>query len=84
MDFDQARRDIREHRDEIGRGPAVQHVAIVKGRPLPQGYGKRLPPPLLDRLPHYEGYEWRRVGSDMILVALTTGIVYEILSGVLD
>jgi Ni/Co efflux regulator RcnB len=84
-DFNQARQQISQHRDEIGRGPALPpNIHIAKGRPLPSGYGKRLPEPVLMQLPRYQGYEWRRVGSDMVLVALTTGIVYEILQGVLD
>ena len=38
------------------------------------------PPPL----PYYEGYEWRRSGPDVVLIAVGTGIVYEILEGVLN
>jgi Ni/Co efflux regulator RcnB len=34
-------------------------------------------------VPHYQGYEWRRAGGDLVLVALTTGIVHEILHDVL-
>ncbi|WP_390888748.1 RcnB family protein [Leclercia adecarboxylata] len=39
---------------------------------------------MLKGLPQYQGYEWRRVGSDIVLVAVTTGIVYTILQGVLN
>ena len=35
------------------------------------------------RLPVYPGYEWRRAGGDFVLIAVGTGIVYEILDGVL-
>lgn len=84
-DFSQARRDIRAHREVIGRGPdAPPGLRLVKGQPLPSGYGKRLPPPVLAQLPRYDGYEWRRVGGDMVLLALVSGIVYEVLTGVLD
>ncbi|MCK1787820.1 RcnB family protein, partial [Pseudomonas sp. TNT11] len=38
----------------------------------------------LARLPYYEGYEWRRSGPDVVLIAVGTGIVYEILEGVLN
>lgn len=84
-DFSSVRQDVYNQRQAIGRGPDVpSHVQIVKGRPMPAGYGRRLPPPVLANLPHYDGYEWRRVGADMVLVALTSGIVYEILANVLN
>jgi Ni/Co efflux regulator RcnB len=51
---------------------------------LPHGYyGERLDNRALGRLPHYPGYEWRRAGGDIVLIAVGTGIVYEILEGVL-
>ncbi|TBU75254.1 anti-virulence regulator CigR family protein [Phytopseudomonas daroniae] len=85
QDFSSVHQAFHERREQIGRGPALPpDVRIVKGQPLPKGYGKRLDSRALQGLPHYEGYEWRRVGSDMVLVALTTGIVYTILSGVLN
>lgn len=39
---------------------------------------------LLSHLPYYPGYEWRQVGRDVVLIAIATGIVYEILDNVLD
>ncbi|WP_163018477.1 RcnB family protein, partial [Pseudomonas viridiflava] len=33
---------------------------------------------------HYEGYEWRRLGTDVVLIAIGTGIGYAILDGVLN
>lgn len=42
-DFGDVRRTIQEHREIIGRGqPLPPNVHIVKGRPLPHGYGRRL------------------------------------------
>jgi Ni/Co efflux regulator RcnB len=74
-----------ERRAQIGRGPALPRgVHIRKGHPLPRGYGKRLDARSLRGLPSYQGYEWRRVGSDVVLTAVTTGIVYAILQGVLN
>jgi Ni/Co efflux regulator RcnB len=35
-------------------------------------------------LPDCPGYEWRRLGTDMVLVTMGTGIVYAILQGVPD
>jgi Ni/Co efflux regulator RcnB len=61
-----------------------QHIRIVEGRRLPRGYGHRLDAHALRGLPHYHGYEWRRTGSDIVLIAVTSGIVYAILRGVLE
>lgn len=84
-DFSSVHQAFHERRAQIGRGPAVPaSVSIQKGKPLPQGYGKRLDAKALHGLPSYQGYEWRRVGSDIVLVAVTTGIVYTVLQGVLN
>lgn len=84
-DFGDVRRTIQEHREVIGRGqPLPPNVHIVKGHPLPRGYGRRLDSRSLQYLPRYDGYEWRRLGPDVVLVAIGSGIVYEILEGVLN
>jgi Ni/Co efflux regulator RcnB len=84
-DFGEVRRTISEHREVIGRGqPLPPGVHIVKGHPLPRGYGRRLDPRSLQYLPQYDGYEWRRLGPDVVLIAIGSGIVYEILDGVLN
>jgi Ni/Co efflux regulator RcnB len=84
-DFGDVRRTIQEHREVIGRGqPLPPNIHIVKGHPLPQGYGRRLDDRSLQYLPRYDGYEWRRLGTDVVLVAIGSGIVYEILEGVLN
>lgn len=84
-DFGNVRRTIQEHREVIGRGqPLPPNVHIVKGHPLPRGYGRRLDDRSLQYLPRYDGYEWRRLGPDVVLVAIGSGIVYEILEGVLN
>lgn len=83
--FDSVRNIIQQHRDVIGRGqPLPPNIHVVKGHPLPPGYGKRLDSRSLQHLPHYDGYEWRRLGSDVVLIAVGTGIVYAILDGVLN
>jgi Ni/Co efflux regulator RcnB len=84
-DFAPVHQAFREHRGQIGRGgPLPAGIKIQKGKPLPHGYGKRLDARALKGLPHYPGYEWRRVGSDIVLITVTSGIVYTILQGVLD
>ncbi|MDB6146207.1 MAG: hypothetical protein JWP80_5251 [Pseudomonas sp.] len=83
--FDEARRSFHDHREFIGRGqPLPPNVRIERGRPLPHGYGERLDPRAVEQLPRYDGYEWRRVGPDVVLIALTTGVVYTVLDGVLN
>lgn len=85
QDFGDVRRTIQEHREVIGRGqPLPPGVNVVKGQPLPRGYGRRLDARSQQYLPRYDGYEWRRLGPDVALVAIGSGIVYEILDGVLN
>ncbi|QLF94588.1 RcnB family protein [Pseudomonas sp. ABC1] len=84
-DFSQVHQAFHERRTQIGKGPSVSsNVQIRQGHPMPAGYGKRLDAKALHGLPQYDGYEWRRVGSDVVLIAITTGIVYTILQGVLN
>lgn len=76
---------VRQQRHHIGKGRALpQHVYIMRGKPLPPGWGKRLSREQSRHLPHYSGYEWRRAGSDMVLVTAATGLVQEILVNVLN
>ena len=56
----------------------------ARGKPLPPGIAKRFDNRLLGQLPRYEGYEWQQVGTDVVLVTLATGLIYEILQNVLD
>jgi Ni/Co efflux regulator RcnB len=56
---------------------------LARGKPLPPGIAKKMvPDPMLHKLPRYEGYEWRICGSDLILAAIATGIVQEVIQGV--
>lgn len=84
-DFGPVRQTIHDHRDYFVRGaPPPPGIYVVRGRPLPHGYyGERLDNRALSHLPYYQGYEWRRAGSDIVLIAVGTGIVYEVLQGVL-
>lgn len=63
--------------------PGIQKN-LARGKPLPPGIAKKLDGRLIDRLPHYEGYQWQQAGADLILVAIATGIIYEVLTGALD
>ena len=85
LDLGPARERIQALRGQIGRGGDLPPgLRLERGRPLPPGYGRPLPPVIARQLPDYPGYEWRRLGTDMVLVAVGTGLVYAILQGVLD
>lgn len=58
---------------------------LARGKPLPPGIAKKsVRGPLLGRLPRYPGYEWRVAGSDLILIAVATAVVADILYDVFD
>ncbi|MDP5292770.1 anti-virulence regulator CigR family protein [Oceanimonas sp. CHS3-5] len=84
------RRLFREHRDWLdydgGRRNLPPGIAknLRRGKPLPPGIAKRFDPRLRDRLPYYEGYEWRRVDNKAVLVDLATENVRYILEDILD
>jgi len=80
------RQTIRDNHGYFVRGaPPPPGVRLVRGQPLPRGYyGERLDNRALAHLPYYQGYEWRRMGGDVVLIAIGSGIVYEILDGVLN
>lgn len=56
---------------------------LARGKPLPPGIAKKaVPASMLGQLPSYPGYEWRIVGEDLVLIALSTAIVTTIINGV--
>lgn len=58
---------------------------LARGKPLPPGIAKKtLPAALIDDLPYYPGYEWRAVGDDLVLIALSTALVTAVINGVFD
>ena len=53
---------------------------LARGKPLPPGIAKKMAPPaLVARLPVHPGYEWRVVGTDLVLVAIATLIIADVL-----
>jgi len=81
------------HRTWARRGTASAHCAArsALAATCPQvcawSGGARcrpLPPGIVRQLPDYPGYEWRQLGTDVVLIAVGTGLVYAILQGVLD
>ena len=79
-------RRIAERHGYVGYAPLPPGIRknLARGKPLPPGIAKRFDNRLLGQLPHYDGYEWRQVGTDVVLVTLATGLIYEIISNVLD
>ena len=65
----------------------ARHLALNYGLTgydsLPPGIAKKaVPASMLDQLPSYPGYEWRVVGDDLVLIALSTAIVTSVINGV--
>ncbi|WP_205012759.1 anti-virulence regulator CigR family protein [Nitrosomonas sp. HPC101] len=58
---------------------------LARGKPLPPGIARKMAPgPMVSRLPRYPGYEWRVVGTDLILISVATAVVADILYDVFD
>ncbi|MNE23817.1 hypothetical protein D3C80_1170880 [compost metagenome] len=75
------------HRSYWSPGPALPpgiQKNLARGKPLPPGIAKKLDGRLLGQLPHYDGYEWMQAGVDLLLVAVATGIIYEVVNGAFD
>ena len=87
IDLSDVRITLRSHRDLLAPAsslpPGIQKN-LARGKPLPPGIAKKMDGRLLSHLPHYQGYEWQQVGRDVVLVAIATGVIYEILENVLD
>lgn len=81
-------RDARRWADNYhytGYKPLPPGVAknLARGKPLPPGIAKKVvPSPMLKHLPRHAGYEWRVVGSDLVLVAIASGVVADVLLNV--
>ncbi|MBL9096358.1 MAG: hypothetical protein JNK07_05475 [Alphaproteobacteria bacterium] len=55
-----------------------------RGKPLPPGIAKKLPPGVLANLPHHQGYEYARVGQDVVLVEAASQIVVDVIERILN
>ncbi len=71
------------HYGQIDALPPGIRKNLARGKPLPPGIAKKMNPDFARQLPHYQGYEWRQVGSDAALINITTGIVRELMRDVL-
>ncbi len=53
---------------------------LARGKPLPPGIAKKMVPgAMLGRLPVHPGYEWRMLGTDLVLIYLGQDVVADIL-----
>ncbi|HUE93225.1 anti-virulence regulator CigR family protein [Pseudomonas sp.] len=87
IDIGRVRIVLGENRNLIGPSSALPPgIAknLARGKPLPPGIAKNFDSRVAGQLPRYEGYEWKQVGTDVVLVAIATGIVYEVLRNILD
>ncbi|EOV9626297.1 anti-virulence regulator CigR family protein [Cronobacter sakazakii] len=58
---------------------------LARGKPLPPGIAKKsVPTSMLNELPYYRGYEWKMVGDDLVLIALSTALVTAVINNVFD
>lgn len=87
IDIDRVRIILGDNRNLIGPASSLPPgIAknLARGKPLPPGIAKNFDSRLLGKLPHYDGYEWKQIGTDVVLVAIASGIIYEVLRNVLD
>lgn len=87
VDIGRVRVILGDNRDLIGPASSLPPgIAknLARGKPLPPGIAKKFDNRLIGKLPRYDGYEWRQAGTDVVLVTLATGLIYEVLRNVLD
>ena len=58
---------------------------LARGKPMPPGIAKtRMPGSFVGQLPHHDGYEWRQAGTDLVLIAIGTLIIADVLERVFE
>ena len=70
-----------------GAKPLPQGIRkkLARGKAMPPGIAKtRMPDSFLSQLPRHKGYEWQQAGSDLVLVAIGSLIITEVLKDVFD
>lgn len=88
VDHERIRVTIGGSRDYWSPGPALPpgiRQNLQRGKPLPPGIAKQqLDQRLVSRLPYHEGYEWLRVGTDLVQVSISTRVINDVLNDVFD
>ncbi len=76
-------RELQIDRSGYAALPPGIRKSLVRGKPLPPDIGKKAVPNRLKvRLPVHDGYTWQVVGTDLVLISATTGIVADVLQDV--
>lgn len=58
---------------------------LSRGKPLPPGIAKKLQSnAMLQQLPHHPGYEWQVCGTDLVLIAIASQVIAEVLVDVFN
>lgn len=53
---------------------------LARGKPLPPGIAKRISnPDFIAALPQYPDHEWQMCGTDLVLVAVATAVIVDVL-----
>lgn len=88
LDHERIRVTIGDNRSYWSPGPALPpgiRQNLQRGKPLPPGIAKQqLDSRLVSRLPYHEGYEWLRVGTDLVQVSVSTRVINDVLNDVFD
>lgn len=87
IDIGRVRIVLGANRELIGAASALPpgiRKNLGRGKPLPPGIAKNFDSRIAGQLPHYDGYEWQQVGTDVVLVTIATGLIYQVLQNVLD
>jgi hypothetical protein len=84
IDYDHARNiAVSNHQTGYKALPPGIAKNLARGKPLPPGIAKKaLPAPMLRELPVYPDYEWKRCGTNLVLVQIATQVVAEVLANV--
>ena len=89
IDEREVRRIFEQHRDWVrvddrdSLPPGVR-MNLERGKPLPPGIARNFDERLLGELPRYDGYRWRRVGPDAVLVDAANDVIHAVLRDILD
>ena len=76
-----ARQLVRHYQVSGGRQlPPGIRKQLARGKPLPPGIEKKVgQSEFLASLPRHDGYEWQICGTDLVLVAVATAVIADVL-----
>jgi Ni/Co efflux regulator RcnB len=86
LNYDDIRR-IAVEQHYTGRRALPPGIAknLARGKPLPPGIAKKTPrAEFVSQLPAYPDYEWKRCGTDLVLVQVATQVVAEVLANIFE